>query len=243
MDGNGASPMVNDSIQLATRMDSNLVLEGGEDTGRLSDSVYETLLAAILAGRLAPGNIVSEVALARQLDVSRTPVHDALRQLAKDGLLKQQANHRAVIAQFSREDIYDIFEMRKLLEGEAAWLAATRIDRPTLGHLRSLADSLSKARRGRNWISRWADFDDEFHDTIARAAGRTRLWQDIARYRILHRGFNKLTTTAEVLKQAMEEHYRILEALEDRDAEKARQAMVVHIQEWQAYFVNHLSLG
>ena len=221
-------------------MDNNLILADREETGRLSDSVYETLLAAILAGRLVPGTVVSEVALGRQLNVSRTPVHDALRQLAKDGLLKQRANHRAAVAQFSREDVYDIFEMRKLLEGEAARLAATHIDRPTLRHLRNLADSLNKAHRERNWVSRWADFDDEFHDTIAKAAGRSRLWQDIARYRMLHRGFNKLTTTREVLQQAMEEHYRILDALAERDPEKARQAMIVHIQEWQAYFINHL---
>jgi GntR family transcriptional regulator, rspAB operon transcriptional repressor len=219
----------------------SLRLADNEDTGRLSDSVYETLLAAILAGQLLPGSVVSEVALARQLNVSRTPVHDALRQLAKDGLLKQRANHRAVVAQFSREDVFDIFEMRKLLEGEAARLAATHIDRPTLGHLRSLADLLNKSRRERNWVSRWADFDDEFHDTIAKASGRLRLWQDIARYRMLHRGFNKLTTTRDVLQQAMEEHYRILDALAERDAEVARQAMIVHIQEWQAYFINHLN--
>ena len=93
-------------------MESSLRLADSEDTGRLSDSVYETLLAAILAGQLLPGSVVSEVALARQLNVSRTPVHDALRQLAKDGLLKQRANHRAVVAQFSREDVFDIFEMR-----------------------------------------------------------------------------------------------------------------------------------
>ena len=74
---------------------------------------------------------------------------------------------------------------------------------------------LNKSRRERNWVSRWADFDDEFHDTIARASGRLRLWQDIARYRMLHRGFNKLTTTRDVLQQAMEEHYRILDALAD----------------------------
>ncbi len=221
-------------------MDDNLILADSEETGRLSDSVYETLLAAILAGRLVSGTVVSEVALGRQLNVSRTPVHDALRQLAKDGLLKQRANHRAVVAQFSREDVYDIFEMRKLLEGEAARLAATHIDRPTLRHLRNLADSLNKARREPNWVSRWADFDDEFHDTIAKAAGRSRLWQDIARYRMLHRGFNKLTTTREVLQQAMEEHYRILDALAERNPEKAGQAMIVHIQEWQAYFINHL---
>jgi DNA-binding GntR family transcriptional regulator len=209
------------------------------DAARLSDSVYQALLEAIVAGKLAPGTIVSEVALARELKVSRTPVHDALRQLAKDGLVKQQANRRAVIAQFSREDLRDIFDMRKLLEGEAARLAATRIDRPTLARLRVAADALAKGQKRPDWLERWADFDEDFHASIAQAAGSPRLYQDIVRYRLLHRAFNTLTTTVEVLQQALEEHNRILAALEKRDPKEASREMVSHIQEWQTYFVNH----
>jgi len=220
-------------------MNATLRLKDHIDQARLSDAVYETLLEAILGGRLAPGTIVSEVSLAKQLDVSRTPVHDALRQLAKDGLVAQQANRRAVIATFSADDVHDIFEMRKLLECEAARRAATRIDRPTLANLRGLAEALAKGRKKPDWLARWADFDEEFHAAIARAAGSPRLYQDIVRYRVLHRGFNKLATNVEVLQQALDEHGRILDALERRDADAAAAAMAEHIQEWQAYFVNH----
>jgi DNA-binding GntR family transcriptional regulator len=212
-------------------------------SARLSDSVYETLLEAILSGGLAPGTIASEVALARQLGVSRTPVHDALRQLAKDGLVEQEANHRAVVTRFSRDGIRDTFEMRRLLEGEAARLAATRIDRPALARLRALADALTESPDDAHWVSRWVDFDDEFHQAIALAAGSPRLGQDIARYRVLHRGLNRLTTTAGVLRQALGEHYQILEALERRDAAAARNAMAAHVQEWEAYFVNQFPQG
>jgi len=221
-------------------MDSTMRQEEKSDRTRLSDSVYETLLEAILTGRLVPGTPVSEVALARQLDVSRTPVHDALRQLAKDGLVEQRANHRAVICRFSQADIQDIFEMRKLLEGEAARRAATRIDRPMLARLRGLAENLKETRGDPNWLSRWTDFDEEFHDAIARSSGSPRLWQDISRYRLLHRGINKLAATVESLQQALEEHVRILDALEKRDSEQALRMMAAHIAEWQTYFVNHL---
>lgn len=220
-------------------MNSTLTLPDSDAAGRLSDTVYETLLEAIIDGSLASGTIVSEVALARQLKVSRTPVHDALRQLAKDGLLQQQANRRAVIATFSREDLRDIFDMRQLLEGEAARLAASRIDRPNLARLRAEADALAKNRKKPDWLERWADFDEDFHATIAQASGSPRLCQDIVRYRLLHRAFNKLTTTVEVLQQALDEHIRILEALERRDAKAASREMVSHIQEWQTYFVNY----
>jgi DNA-binding GntR family transcriptional regulator len=222
-------------------MSTPLKLEdSGGENARLSDAVYETLLEAVLSGRLASGAIVSEVSLAKQLDVSRTPVHDALRQLAKDGLVEQRVNRRAIIATFTKDDVYDIMEMRRLLEGEAAKRAATRIDRSTLAKLRAAADQLAKTRNKPDWMERWIDFDEEFHTEIAQATGSVRLYHDIIRYRMLHRGFNKLlTTTVEVLQQALDEHLRILEALEKRDPEKAQQAMAQHIQEWQAYFVNH----
>src|SRR5262249_48072220 len=148
------------------------------------------------------------VSLAKQLEVSRTPVHDALRQLAKDGLVEQRAGRRAMIATFSKDDLFDIFEMRKLLEAAAARRAATRIDRGTLTHLRGLAEELRAHRDDPDWLTRWTDYDEEFHDAIAKASGSHRLWQDIVRYRLLHRGFNKLVTNVEGLQQALDEHFR-----------------------------------
>src|SRR6476619_7495052 len=139
-------------------MNFALKLQPGVERTRLSDAVYETLFGAILNGELAAGAIVSEVSLAKQLAVSRTPVHDALRQLAKDGLVEQQAGRRAIIARFSRDDVADVFEMRKILEVEAARRSAARIDRATLAALRALADDL-KANRGKaDWLAHWSAF-------------------------------------------------------------------------------------
>jgi DNA-binding GntR family transcriptional regulator len=219
----------------------SLQLREHTEKERLSDVVYETLLGAILSAELPPGTVLSEVSLARTLKVSRTPVHDALRQLAKDGLVDQQANRRAVVARLSREDFYDIFEMRKLLEGEAARRAATRIDRPTLVNLQRMAQELADSRGTPDWASRWAEYDEAFHQVIADASGSKRLASDIMRYRQFHRGFNKLVTNGEDLQQALTEHVRILEALEHRDPEAAAAAMIAHIQEWQAYFANRVN--
>lgn len=91
-----------------------------------------------------------------------------------------------------------------------------------------------------DYLTRWADFDEQFHDAIAQASGSPRLWQDINRYRLLHRGINKLATTAESLQDALAEHFQILDALEKRDAEAASRRMVEHIDKWQAYFASKL---
>jgi DNA-binding GntR family transcriptional regulator len=218
-----------------------LELQHGIESTRLSDTAYETLVGAILSGRLAPGTIVSELELARQFNVSRTPVHDALRQLTKDGLVVQEMNRRAMIAAFTAEDVHDIFEMRKLLEGEAAKRAATRLDRVAQSALRKSTDKIAASFGKAGLVARWADFDEMFHMTIAGACGSKRLEQDISRYRLLHRTFNRLTTTPEVLRQALAEHYRILNALELRDAKSAAVEMVAHIHEWQTYFVNRFA--
>jgi len=205
----------------------------------LAESVYETLLEAIVSGSLGSNVVLSEVALAKQLEVSRTPVHDALRQLAKDGLVVQETGRRARVANFNRDDIYEIFELRKYLEGPATALAAGRMDTRQFAPLRAEAERLEQAHGEPDWTSRWAEFDERFHSTIAQSSGNKRLAQDINRYHLLHRGFNKMSTDQESLKEALTEHLAILDALERRDGAAARQAMVDHISHWQEFFIRH----
>lgn len=209
----------------------------------LVDDVYEAILNQILSGALASGTPLSEVDLASELGVSRTPVHDALRQLAKDGLVSQTRNCRAVVSNFSADDVYEVFEMRKLLEGHAAELAAGRIDRRQLIPLREAATSLRAGLKSARWAQLWADFDETFHREIAAASGLPRLCKDILRYRMLHRGFNKLSTGPTVLRKALLEHEKILDALEARDGKEARERMVAHIAAWQEHFIRNFRLN
>ncbi len=222
-------------------MSRSLSLQGHIERTRLSDTVYETLLEAIISGKMAPGAIVSEVALSKQLTVSRTPVHDALRQLAKDGLVEQRAGRRAIITAFTKEDVFDVFEMRKLLEGEAARRAASRLEPATLARLRAMGEELRSNPDKTDYTTRWGEFDEAFHDAIAKASGSVRLWHDVARYRLLHRGFNKLAANIDVLQHALDQHMHILDALAVRDGETAGRLMAEHITEWQTFFVNHFS--
>lgn len=209
----------------------------GQSEQSLVDSVYGSLLEAIVGGSLPSGTILSEVSVAQQMEVSRTPVHDALRQLSQDGLVERQNGRRARVSQFTRDDIYEIFEMRKYLEGPAAQLAAGRMDQRQLVPLREGAEQLAAVRGRADWVTRWTDYDELFHSTIADASGNKRLARDIHRYRLLHRGFNRMSTDAESLQQALAEHLTILKWLEAREGDKARKAMVDHITAWQAFFI------
>jgi GntR family transcriptional regulator, rspAB operon transcriptional repressor len=207
---------------------------------RVTEEVYERLLSKILDQELAPGTPVSELSLAKQLGVSRTPVHRAVRELIADGLIVERDRKRPVVAIFSGDDVIDLFEMRKLLEGEAAFRSASRMDRPTLLKLREAAAQVRRGLRRARLLDLWTAFDEEFHQQIARCAGSPRLLADIARYRLIHRGLNKTLFTRELVPQALAEHEAILDALERRDAVDARNAMTRHIGEWQAFYASSL---
>jgi GntR family transcriptional regulator, rspAB operon transcriptional repressor len=207
---------------------------------RLSEQVYETLVEMIVRGRLEPGQPVSEVELARTLSVSRTPIHEAVKQLVKDGLVIQAANRRPVVVSFGPEDIRDVYAMRIILESEAAAKCADRIDLPTLQRLEETVAQFRKSKLSVSTIAKWVQLDDEFHSAIASASGIPRLAADINRYRLLHRVFNRSHTDASVLHQAAEEHATILDAFRKRSSDLARQSMRRHLEEWQRFFANHL---
>jgi DNA-binding GntR family transcriptional regulator len=197
----------------------------------LGNTVYQTLLENILSGALPAGARISEVALAAELRVSRTPVHEAVKKLATDGLLVHESGQRPRVARFDRKEIAELYDMRSILECAAAERAAERIEDATLRDLSRRADALLSGRsREAEWKKRALEFDQHFHDTLARASGSGRLREDILRYRLLVRAFCRITGSVENLREALVEHQRILRALEARNPPAARKAMAAHIE-------------
>ena len=214
----------------------------GKDN-RMSDAVYEHLLDDILSGRRQTGEPLSELALTKVLKVSRTPVHNAMLQLIKDGLVKQDPNCRPVVVGLELKDIHEIFEMRTRLEGETAYRAATHMKTKTLQRLKRLHNKTAQPQPRKKWLKGWADYDAEFHRTIAKASQSRRLVNDVSRYRLLHRGlnlfgFNEEEAPLETLQTAVDEHAQILDAIEHGKGRAARSAMQGHLRRWQKFFVN-----
>jgi DNA-binding GntR family transcriptional regulator len=207
----------------------------------LTDAVYETLLESIISGRLALGTELSTVALAGQLDVSRTPVTEALRRLENDGLVNQLTNNRVRVAIFSRNDVVEIYEVRKHLEAASAEAAALSLSEAQLAELRQATNNLATTRKKVDWSARAIEFDISFHDTLAAATGNRRLRQDIGRYRLLVRSFCRLTGDTTNLDAAFREHLVILESLEARKPAAARKAMITHIENRLATVLQQLT--
>lgn len=196
----------------------------------LVDAVYESLLEAIVSGGLAPGAELNSVELAQQLEVSRTPVKEAIKLLIHDGLVEQVNNHKARVAQFTSQDICEIYELREQLEGAAVEKVTQCIDEKVLNQLRSESESLLHTYGELSWSSKAVNYDIRFHTILATESGNRRLLKEIMRYRLLVRGFCRMTGSEETLLQALKEHIVIIEAIESREPLLARQAMVSHIQ-------------
>ncbi|QDT97609.1 GntR family transcriptional regulator [Gimesia aquarii] len=196
----------------------------------LVDAVYESLLEAIVSGGLAPGAELNSVELAQQLEVSRTPVKEAIKLLIHDGLVEQVNNHKARVAQFTSQDICEIYELREQLEGAAVEKVTQSIDEKVLNQLRSESELLLQTYGELSWASKAVNYDIRFHTILATESGNRRLLKEIMRYRLLVRGFCRMTGSEETLLQALKEHIVIIEAIESREPLLARQAMVSHIQ-------------
>ena len=196
----------------------------------LVDTVYETLLEAILSGKIASGTNLNEVSLARELGVSRTPVHEALSWLAADELIELSGS-RARVRTMSAQEVADLYDVRQLLECTAVERAASRIDETALRRLRAETQELARTKDDPDWPARAIEFDIRFHDVVAEASGNARLRAEIKRYRLLVRAFCRITSgRVKHLQNSFQEHISILRALEKRDAKGANKAMAAHIQ-------------
>ena len=194
----------------------------------LSDSVYEQLEGAILSGAFGCGDELNEVSLASRLQVSRTPVREALRRLAAEGLVLTSRHQRSRVICFSAQEAIEVYQVRQFLEAGATRLAAERITAEQLRPLHTLA-AASEPDSGKNWEKAAWQFDEALHATIAEASGNERLRKEIARIRrlvVLLRA-KSLDSPRRALRR--KEHLLILHALELHDPESAAAAMNRHI--------------
>ena len=196
----------------------------------LGDSVYQVLLEGILCGRLSSGQELKEVSIAKELGVSRTPVHEAFRKLTIDGLIEQQTpSNKSRVVELNSHSVEEIYEMRKILEVAAVKRAAINIKSKQINKLIQAVESLKCALEDDDWAKRAIDLDWKFHEMIAEASGNKRLNDEIKRYRLLVRAFCRITGNRLNLMDALDEHLKILNSIKSRNVKAAANAMSSHI--------------
>tara|TARA_B100001750_G_scaffold52943_1_gene40201 strand:- start:140 stop:808 length:669 start_codon:yes stop_codon:yes gene_type:complete len=195
----------------------------------LRDSVYQMLLDGILSGQLSSGQELNEVSLAKKFGVSRTPVHEAIRQLTLEGLIEQTTANKSSVVALNSHSVREIYEMRKILEVAAVKRAACNIKASQLNKLIESAELLKCALEDDDWANQALDLDLKFHELIAEASGNKRLINEINRYRLLVRAFCRITGNRLNLMDALEEHLVILNSIKSGNVNEAANAMSSHI--------------
>jgi len=208
-------------------VENNLKIEGYE---LLSQKVYRALKTEIIKGSLKPGTKLSEGKIAEQMGVSRTPVREALKELAAEGFVKMNPNQAVVVSNASVEDVQEVLQIRGVLEGLAARLAAKLIRKEEIKELEKYIDQMEYYAKKNDSLS-FSEIDAEFHEIILDICGNSRLVQirknlsdQAHRYRI------RSLSIPGRLKYSLKEHKEILKALKRKDSEQADRLSQIHIK-------------
>ncbi|MDG4810715.1 GntR family transcriptional regulator [Micromonospora sp. WMMD1120] len=197
----------------------------------LAEDVYESIKTLVMDHILPPGERVNIDALARELDVSPTPVREALARLEADGLVrKRPLSGYSTTPLLTRAEFDDLFEVRHLLEGETAARAATHASAEARQRISAEAAASIDVEAGDGY-RRHAAFtalDARFHDLIADAAGSPLLRDSITRLHA-HLHLHRLYFPVSGASDTHTEHQRVAAAIVAGDAATATEAMHAHL--------------
>lgn len=199
---------------------------------RAGDRAYLGIRALIANGELPPGAPLREEHLAERCGVSRTPVRDALRRLESELFVVRSETQRSVVADWSQQDIDEMFTLRGMLESHAAARAATRIGDTALSELKSLNRKIEIAvSLDTPDVASFLDHNREFHRVVLEAAGSPRLSATLAT--LIEQPVVRRTAfhySREQLARSVHDHAELIAAFAARDADWARAVMHGHIR-------------
>lgn len=210
---------------------------------RASDRAYQMIRDMILSGDLPSGAKIGEEALAEQCGVSRTPVREALSRLELEFFIRRNETQRSFVADWSLEDVEEMFELRHLLESRAARRAARRINPGQIRRMRMHNDALKEeVSTASPDTQRFLEQNQLFHSLIHEASGSAQLTNMLARIierPIVHR--TVLNFTPYDLQRSVREHDELLAAFERHDPAWAEAVIASHIRRaFHAYADAHV---
>lgn len=199
--------------------------------GTAVDTVTAAIIEGIKYGRFVPGQRLVESDLTSELGVSRGPLREAFGRLAAEGLLEIEPYRGALVRRLRREDIVDLFEVREALEGQAAALAAARID--TAGNRATLEAALAEMREehDRTDIVGYMDVNERFHALIVELSGNRTLARLVGQLQVqVFRLFYRRLADAAARERSVSDHEAVATAILAGDPAAAEQAMRAHVR-------------
>lgn len=198
----------------------------------LADEAYDAIFAQLMALKIPPGARITVDNLVRELNVSQTPIREALGRLEGEGLvIKTHLIGYSAPRQISRRRFDELYELRMLLEPDAARRAAQSMDQDKLGMLRELAGIMYRdsGADDRFRYSTFARQDARFHDRILEFAGNELIRRTLA-HQHTHFHIFRLMFHSRVTEEALGEHEALLDAFATCDGKAASAAMKEHIR-------------
>ena len=197
----------------------------------LREIVSDALRQAIRDGLLPPGERLMEIPLAEELGVSRTPIREAIRILEQEGLVVMIPRRGTYVADMSLKDVTEVFELRSILEELAAELAAERITNEEIEALEQHLVEIGNYMNENN-LDKVVQADILFHEILYKASRNDRLVEMINNLREQTLRFRTLSMSQTGrLAKTWDEHRQLVEAISDRDVERARQIARIHMEE------------
>ncbi|SDP83273.1 GntR family transcriptional regulator [Desulforhopalus singaporensis] len=206
------------------------------------DKVYENLQYRIITNSLKPGDMLNEKDLVEHYKIGRTPLREVLLQLQTENLLQIIPRVGIIVAQIDIQEIKDIIEMRRELEGLAGQLAAERVTGEQLEELKKIYQKLKKYLASENQdIEKLAQYDQNFHDKLYEATQNKTLKSTLLSLnRTTSRFWYHIAFQNSDLSYQFEDLETILEYVENRDATNARKALRNHLDRVVTKMKNYL---
>ena len=195
-------------------------------------TAVEMIRQKLLAGEYMPGDRLGEAEIAGELGISRTPVREALRILSSDGLIEINKNRGARVAEWSEEELTNVFEVRIRLEGLAARKAAERATPEQIVRLEHFAQKVAYYSEpgAQRDVAQIAKFNQDFHGELLTIAGSAALTAAMARVTfvsLLSRTRGSMDDAA--FARSANHHFEIIAAIRARQGQWAENTMRVHI--------------
>jgi len=208
----------------------DLKLERVKRDDLLNQKIYKILKYEILEGNIEPGTILSEIKLAEQLKVSRTPIREAIKCLNTERFVKTIPGYGTVVKNISVKDLKEILQIRGSLEGLAASLAIEKITEKEIEKLSKLIAEMEICSDKKD-IDNFSKYSQKFQKLIVNISGndqliriRNNLSDQTIRYRI------RSLSSPKRLKHSLKEHQDIFEAIKNKDSEKVEKLSKIHTE-------------
>ena len=186
----------------------------------LRERIYLHLREAITNGMILPGQRIIEKKIAEELKVSITPVREALLQLNVEGFVEIKTHRNVVVKQISLADINELYEIQGVLEGYAARRASLNLNDQDLSKIKKLTEKMEKYFRSNN-VEKFYESNKEIHEIFLKKSNNQSIYDLISNLNLRKKMFRYRVTflaKKDVMKKALDDHKKILNAFLARDS-------------------------